>query len=221
VEQFFQQLSRWLENFFGLPRERAAAKRTKSPPPGRLADHVVVHECGHASIAWMSPAVFNVEGIVFHPGGGATTRASFIKSRSDYRSELLVYTLGGMVGELLVRKKVHTGGLAGRDDADLPAALELAETIAAEGPTVRLEQAWKRGLAEPSFDVAAMFRRRPPDAVAEVLNLAYRRGKHLLTVNRPGFDRLCRLAAGRRDLSREDIASQFGPRLWAPGSRPT
>jgi hypothetical protein len=222
VNEFFDRLSRILDGLFGSlksPRGGRAAGRTDGSPPSRSAvsdERIVAHECGHAAIAWLSPAVIRVEGVVFHRQGGAATRAIFNKGHPDYLQENLVYTLGGLVGEILVRKKVHGGGLGGRDEADLPVALDLAERLLLTMEPDRLERQWRGRLAEPSFDVAAMFVRRPPPRVAAMLSIGYRRGKNLLAENRAGFDRLRLMADGRRDLSPEDIASRFGPRLWAP-----
>ena len=141
------------------------------------------------------------------------------QNHPDYLLEYLVYALGGVVGELAARKKVLASGLGGRDDADLPLAYALAKRILNQTTPAQLERRWAGRLTDPSFDVAAMFVQRPAPDVAAMLNLGYRRGKQLLLENLAGFDRLCRQAAGRRDLSRRDIESQFGPRPWAPQGR--
>lgn len=220
MNQFFREISRLLDGLFGSPTRRHPSERQEGPlfRRRRYDAQVVSHECGHASIAWMSHVVLYVDGITFGPTG-ATTHACFNKSHSEYPLEDLVYTLGGLVGEMLVWKKVHAAGLGGRKEADLPVALDLAETVLNTRTPAALERHWRGRLADPSFDVASMFVSRPPREIAEVLNLAYRRGKHLLIQNRAGFDRLCRMAAGQRNLTRQDIESQFGPRLWAPGGR--
>lgn len=225
MNEFFDRLSRILDGLFGRagkpgrPGGGSAAEGSDRSPLSRAAmdERIIAHECGHAAIAWLSPAVLSVEGIVFQRQGGAFTRVVFNTSLPDYLDENLVYTLGGLVGEMLARKKVHGSGLGGREEADLPIAMDLADSLLRKVGRDGLERRWRNRLAEPSFDVAAMFVRRPPPAVAAVLNLGYRRGKRLLTENRAGFDRLRRMADGRRDLSQADIASRFGPRIWARG----
>ena len=171
------------------------------------------HECGHAVLAWLSTAVFSVEGISFRSRGhvDATAYFSVNQSHPDYLTESAVISLGGLAGEALVWRKVRSYSFGG----DLPIALEALKTFLKASNVDALRRRWEGRLAESSLDVAAMLRRRPPPDVAAALNLCYRRAKWLLTENRAGFDRLVALAMEKGDLSRDDIASQFGPRLWA------
>lgn len=175
------------------------------------------HECGHAAVAWLSPAVVAVHGVTFRPRGdrAAATGIALNPSHGDYHTENALICLGGLAGEVLVWGKVRSGGFG----EDLPRALESLDAFLRRSTVAALERRWQSRLSESSLDVASMFARRPQAALAAALNLCYRRCKRLLQDNRAGFDRLIALAERQGDLSSEDIASQFGPRPWAPRER--
>lgn len=169
------------------------------------------HECGHAVIAWLSPAVVRVEGIVFHADGSAATTIVTAQRHPNLHIEQALISLGGLAGETLVWKRVRSGGFG----SDLPDAVE-ALTACLRQTTLRdLERRWSGLLEGTSIDVAAMFRERPPPEIAAGLDLCYRRAKRMLHENRAAFGRLVELAERQGNLSQEDIASRFGPRIWA------
>lgn len=211
MDQLFRRLQRLIDGLIGNSGQETPEADAMKPP---LSRREVPHECGHVAVAWMLPAVLQIEGIAFHQDGGARTRITFDRNHPDYRLDDLVCTLGGLAGEMLAYGRAHTDGLGGSETNDLSLALGLAEAVLEETDPLRIEARWRNRLAATSLDVAAMFMRRPPEGVAAVLNLAYRRAKRLLIENRPGFERLRRLAASRRDLGQQEIESQFGPRPW-------
>lgn len=173
------------------------------------------HECGHAVVAWLSPAVASVEGIRFHRDGSAVTSSFFYAEHPDLLPERAVVAMGGLAGETMVWQRIRSGGFGD----DLPKARKILRAFLKKSPLADLERRWNGRLADSTLDVPAMLTRRPPHDVAAAMNLCYRRAKRLLQDNRAGFYRLVALAERQGDLSREDIASQFGPRLWAPRQR--
>lgn len=175
------------------------------------------HECGHAVVAWLSPAVAAVNGISFRRDGdrAASTTLTMILTHRDYLTENTLVCLGGVAGEALVWRRVKSGGFGN----DLPHALRALEAFLKTSTVEVLERRWDGMLSDVGMDVAGMFAKRPPPDLSAALNLCYRRTKRLLQDNRAGFDRLVALAERQGDLSHDDIASQFGPRLWAPIGR--
>jgi len=199
--QFIEELGFDTE---GLSREQLLYRRRRA----------YAHECGHAAVAWLSPAVVSIPGITFRRYGerAAQTAIQFLPGHPDYLIENALVTLGGLAGEVLVWKRVRSGGFAD----DLPMALEALTKFLERSTVGSIRRRWKDSLADSGLDVAAMMSQRPPADLAEALNLCFRRAKRLLQDNRAGFDRLVALAERKGDLTHDDIASQFGPRPWAP-----
>lgn len=219
---FLNRLLELLSGLFGPtiePAERVPPQASPADAWDYETEREIPHECGHALVAWLSPAVMTVDRIVFHPGGGATTFAKLLQGRYDSKLEELVFMLGGLAGEIIVWRRTRGQGLGGVTHADLPSALRLAREISAQMRLRAIEKTWGARLAPASLDLGSMFVQRPPPEIAAVMNLCYRRAKFLLTENKAGFLRLCALARGRRDLSHEDIQAQFGPRPWSPVGR--
>lgn len=174
-------------------------------------DRKYAHECGHAVVAWLSPAVEDVLGITFEDDGSALTTMSFRTAYPELRIEQAVVLMGGLAGELLVWGRVWSGGFGD----DLPKARAALEAYLRNSSIRELERRWRGRLAESGLDVAAMMARRPPPDVAAAMNICFRRAKWLLIEHRAAFDRLVALSVRKGDLSERDIASRFGPRIWA------
>lgn len=175
----------------------------------------VVHECGHAAAAWLSPAVVFVQRITFHSDGGAITDIDYWVGHAEFHLERMVISMAGMAAEIIVWKKVRAVGFQN----DLANAWMAAEAVSQDSSPKDVACRWGSSLSDTTMDVARMLVEKPPKRVGELMNLAFRRAKWLLLENRAGFDRLCVLAAGKDIVTRDEIRSQFGPRPWGPGGR--
>lgn len=175
----------------------------------------VIHECGHATVAWLSPAVAFVERITFHDDGGAKTDIGYCPDHLEFHSERMVISMAGMAAEIIVWRRVRAAGFQN----DLANAWAAAEIVGRYSPSEDLARRWTSCFSDSSLDVTSMLVEKTPRRVGELMNLAFRRAKWLILENRAGFDRLCALAVGKRIVTREEIRSQFGPRPWGPGGR--
>jgi len=173
-------------------------------------DRKYAHECGHAVLAWLSPAVESVVRITFLADGSAHTAIAFRDAHPSYEIEAAVILMGGLAGELMIWKRVWSGGF--RDD--IPKALRVLQAARRKDRLRGLERRWSGQLAESGMDVNRMVAQRPPPEIADALNVCYKRAKWLLAEHRAAFERLLELAKRQGDLTEEDIASRFGPRIW-------
>lgn len=205
----------WLAKFFGFDDAETTDQKRSGPSARDIAYHEtrkIAHECGHAVLMWLSPAVRSVHEIVLRADGSGTAGYYPFSEHPDYMLERAVIGLGGLAGEILVWERVRGGGL----DSDLTRARDCLKAYLEKSSAADLERRWDGLLANSGLDVAGMLRIRPPRELAAAMNLCYRRAKRKLMDNRAAFDRLIALATRKGSLTREDIASQFGPRIWVP-----
>lgn len=205
----------WLAKFFGFNRPETTTGQKTGPSDRDIAYHLtrkIAHECGHTVLAYLSPAVYYVEGITFLDDGSAEASVRPRKSHPDYLLENAIICLGGLAGEALIWSKIRNSGFS----EDFRMACDVLSKYLESSSSTELEKRWNGLLSKSRLDVASLLETRPTAEMSAALNLCYRRAGRKLMDNRAGFDRLIALATAKGNLTRDDIASQFGPRIWVP-----
>src|SRR5690242_3636634 len=107
-------MHRWLSKIaqaFGFDQPVPEPRAGKPPLSERDLIYALTraypHECGHAVVAWLSPAVAFVGGIEFHPDGSAITTSYYQARHPELLTEQAVVSMGGLAGETLVFERVR------------------------------------------------------------------------------------------------------------------
>ncbi len=104
----------------------------------------IIHECGHATVAWLSPAVAFVDRITLDPVGGAKTEIGCCPANAEYHLGRMVGSMAGMAAEIIVWKKVRAVGFQN----DLANAWTAAEIVGQNSPPDAVARRWKSFLSD-------------------------------------------------------------------------
>jgi ATP-dependent Zn protease len=171
-------------------------------------DRTIVHEAGHALVAWYSPSVISVDRMWLNDSGGKTAFRSILVTPAHHWEKVAV-GLAGMAAEVLCFGSVH--GLSSR--GDLLDARAVAVDFCRNG---RPRLPWQQEPTVRGLDFERIFDAAPSVDVVWLMNESFKRSTYLIRENKAGHDRLVNALRRDRDLSAKQIASLFGPRFWSP-----
>lgn len=175
--------------------------------PSQL-DRTIVHEAGHGLVAWYSLSVRDVSGMCLHVHGGDTKIAGSLSTAGGFWDAVAI-GLAGMAAEVGEFGSVRSGNCK----SDISDSRNLADRLIVKYGL--RSHPWP-DTETGSLDFAKMFREPPAAEIVSVMDTAYRRARRLIRDQRPGFKRLIDALRRKQALTKQDIASLFGPRIWVP-----
>lgn len=171
------------------------------------------HEAGHVILAWASPFVTGVTGVVLDEGGesGVTTMVRGAINGEARLWDAIAISLAGIAAEGYAFGRFSTRGCQGDLKKARNWADELASLTADDVPTMP----WRPSTSRSTIDVGLMFELRPDERTCAAMNAAYRHAKSVIAMRPAAFRTLAHAIRTRGRLSADDLTAILGPRPWA------
>lgn len=155
---------------------------------GEEISRTAAHEAGHVLVAWLSPSICRVTGVVLRRRG--TERIASVK-RETHRPQTpfmlwdaLVISVAGMAAEAMTHATFHTRNAR----SDLGGMRTVIAEIRRWYGTLRPPWPEPGTHAAPPFE--RYFSDGLPDDEAELMRSAYRRARGLILAHRGAYERL-------------------------------
>lgn len=190
----------------------------KDTPVRAAADErevAIVHEAGHALIAWLSPFVEEIAFVSVSVRRNSVTqhvrlgRAPF--PPVWYWDEARIM-LGGLAGQFLSHGVANA--INSKNDL-VHATATLTEVVTRYGSD---SCPWPDARTDFKVDVGKMFRVPPDTEIRRALNLVMSSASALLVRHRLRHQEICALLREQGHLLPEDLTALLGDRPWKPKS---
>jgi ATP-dependent Zn protease len=209
------------ENLFDDRRPAVSPRNDPKAPidPKRIeysAYHrAVIHECGHAVVAWYAWSCYGVSRVVAFEddGSGVTTDSWNLLDNSARRYwDTCAVTMAGIAAELAYFHKLRTGGAG----SDLKKARAAAQDLIATYPRAKDRACpWADKLQASHFTVQPFFTITPEPEVVRIMDAAFQHALHVLEERQKQFQGLAKDLIRHRVLYSSEIEQRLGERAWA------
>jgi ATP-dependent Zn protease len=209
-----------LETLFARVRPTVSPRNDPAAPadPKRIeysAYHrAVIHECGHAVMAWYAWSCHGVSRVVaFEDDGTGVTTASWDPADRSVRQswDYCAMTMAGIAAELAYFRKLRTGGAG----PDLLNAREAAQQIVARHPRPADRGCpWADRLKASNFTVQPYFETTPSPEVVRIMDASFQHALHVLEEHRQQFQGLAKDLIRHRILYATELEQRLGNRSW-------